>query len=655
MFCDPINFSSFSSAMNSATTSRPTYLPSDISSLPYNLIHEKIQLRKDDPQANFSCDMSMTTCAELYSRKPASTDSTTSKYSEQERLQFIPFSTGQGFENSKELNKQDCEKKECIHKIKLESEKILINEQPDDNCEQQSKERSKEKKNRQVKIQKIEIYTPSNFYADIGEEYRQLKAKEIAEKKMREANESSSAIPSDEPQQTESTHSQSHSPVSLMPRTISSPTTASVSSDIDSLLEENIEHWNPDPRFQDRFIPDCDYLCDGKKQSSMAQHKRTEMLLRWQNEDVQRSLLGDGREDAGSVGANIVINAKNGKRDKGIEEIEDGVTKEFKGSNVGNATSTNKTKGDILEHSEDYLSFDKASDINQPNCNESNSSAEIKIMKRRRTVVKNQIREAKQHWKLFGEWVRKPWIKDNDERLMWDEAEAKLCSRDEGEVKEGNEKDARATTLEELKDLLKNEEVLNLTGEQLEALKMKIQQYEKKREKEEKKMEMSDFERYWEEKEKNAGIEESKGNFIHSEKTNENGSDTKNTSDFCFSTTRNKDSYFNDQIKKDEKSGGIYSSKEGTHEPSFTSLSPSSVGLHRDVMHPLTSSNPLLFLHHSQSAQAPSEIKFQENSSFPRECGAFLSSFAFHSPSRQLLHYQNSSPFVHTSNRPSST
>eukprot|EP00770_Monocercomonoides_exilis_P007655 MONOS_7616.1-p1 / transcript=MONOS_7616.1 / gene=MONOS_7616 / organism=Monocercomonoides_exilis_PA203 / gene_product=polyubiquitin / transcript_product=polyubiquitin / location=Mono_scaffold00265:16239-20772(-) / protein_length=1285 / sequence_SO=supercontig / SO=protein_coding / is_pseudo=false len=72
-----------------------------------------------------------------------------------------------------------------------------------------------------------------------------------------------------------------------------------------------------------------------------------------------------------------------------------------------------------------------------------------KIEKRRKELIKEQIKEAKQLWKQTSVWIRKPWIKYDEEIQMWDEAEKKVKEK-EANFEEEKAGDTKAT-IEELK------------------------------------------------------------------------------------------------------------------------------------------------------------------------------------------------------------
>eukprot|EP00770_Monocercomonoides_exilis_P007681 MONOS_7642.1-p1 / transcript=MONOS_7642.1 / gene=MONOS_7642 / organism=Monocercomonoides_exilis_PA203 / gene_product=unspecified product / transcript_product=unspecified product / location=Mono_scaffold00266:70796-74394(-) / protein_length=1117 / sequence_SO=supercontig / SO=protein_coding / is_pseudo=false len=51
---------------------------------------------------------------------------------------------------------------------------------------------------------------------------------------------------------------------------------------------------------------------------------------------------------------------------------------------------------------------------------------EEKLERKRRKRIRKEIKEAKEHWKRFGVWVRKAWVEEEEEAKMWSDAEARL-------------------------------------------------------------------------------------------------------------------------------------------------------------------------------------------------------------------------------------
>ncbi|KAH7823197.1 uncharacterized protein MONOS_10241 [Monocercomonoides exilis] len=98
------------------------------------------------------------------------------------------------------------------------------------------------------------------------------------------------------------------------------------------------------------------------------------------------------------------------------------------------------------------------------------------MQKKRREIIRKQIKEAKQFERVFGEWVRKEWVSNEEERKMWDAAEFKERFEVPGDIDAGTDectdedcsKDAhpsvrRALTLEEMKTKLKTSDLNAMT------------------------------------------------------------------------------------------------------------------------------------------------------------------------------------------------
>eukprot|EP00770_Monocercomonoides_exilis_P003486 MONOS_3466.1-p1 / transcript=MONOS_3466.1 / gene=MONOS_3466 / organism=Monocercomonoides_exilis_PA203 / gene_product=unspecified product / transcript_product=unspecified product / location=Mono_scaffold00082:35965-40672(-) / protein_length=1395 / sequence_SO=supercontig / SO=protein_coding / is_pseudo=false len=212
-----------------------------------------------------------------------------------------------------------------------------------------------------------------------------------------------------------------------------SPSLSSLSENsIDQLLEENITHWKPQPETQAAMCYDFDFKVDGVSQSSVAMHRKSEMIERWKSADAE-------------------------------------FIKEY----TPTLSSSMFVRGNL-----EGVDLDEES------------------RRLRKEIVKRQIKEAKQHKKLFGEWVRKQWIQDESERRMWQEAEKKMrikIERTEQEITEGKVE----KTLEELISELKEAECVGATEEILQNLKSEIKKREQKLYKKIQKDELTFFQRDW--------------------------------------------------------------------------------------------------------------------------------------------------------------
>ncbi|KAH7825862.1 uncharacterized protein MONOS_10365 [Monocercomonoides exilis] len=138
---------------------------------------------------------------------------------------------------------------------------------------------------------------------------------------------------------------------------------------------------------------------------------------------------------------------------------------------------------------------------------ESFSSFDLKKHEQKRlSIIRKQITEARRFRDLFGVWVRKPWITDELEGKMWDEAEQNSDDEKEGTGKERQ-------TLEEMKSMLIEAQEAGALPEEQRRLEKAIERKEKELEEEAKKSEMTGIERFEE-----AIAERSKGNEGKNEK-----------------------------------------------------------------------------------------------------------------------------------------
>eukprot|EP00770_Monocercomonoides_exilis_P007002 MONOS_6966.1-p1 / transcript=MONOS_6966.1 / gene=MONOS_6966 / organism=Monocercomonoides_exilis_PA203 / gene_product=unspecified product / transcript_product=unspecified product / location=Mono_scaffold00229:33255-34526(-) / protein_length=424 / sequence_SO=supercontig / SO=protein_coding / is_pseudo=false len=124
------------------------------------------------------------------------------------------------------------------------------------------------------------------------------------------------------------------------------------------------------------------------------------------------------------------------------------------------------------------------------------SNEEWKNRKRKRRI-REELKEAKWHWKVFGEWVRKDWIEDEEEKQMWDEEEKKLG------VKEGNqlieqegESGLFLGTIEELRNEVEEAERRGEKKEVVDSLRVRLYDAEKAMKKKLMLESTSDFDRY---------------------------------------------------------------------------------------------------------------------------------------------------------------
>ncbi|KAH7815687.1 uncharacterized protein MONOS_127 [Monocercomonoides exilis] len=145
----------------------------------------------------------------------------------------------------------------------------------------------------------------------------------------------------------------------------------------------------------------------------------------------------------------------------------------------------------LLEHQDLSSASALFKDINE------HSATSSKMGKLRRETIKQQIKEAKRHEKLFGEWVRKDWIKDNEEAGMWDEAEEKEIRKEEArKIDKVKDDDIEQITIEELRNALKYAEPSGLDEEKKKELKQQLMKVERETAKERNRAELTDLERF---------------------------------------------------------------------------------------------------------------------------------------------------------------
>ncbi|KAH7817310.1 uncharacterized protein MONOS_8921 [Monocercomonoides exilis] len=112
---------------------------------------------------------------------------------------------------------------------------------------------------------------------------------------------------------------------------------------------------------------------------------------------------------------------------------------------------------------------------------EENRKAEERARKRQIQEVKEEIAEAKRHFRVFGVWVRNSAAIDAVEEEMWEEAEKKILLKEKRREEADIDSTAESETLEELKQRL--EELRGMEDcadrDSDEALRVKIERKEK--------------------------------------------------------------------------------------------------------------------------------------------------------------------------------
>eukprot|EP00770_Monocercomonoides_exilis_P000398 MONOS_396.1-p1 / transcript=MONOS_396.1 / gene=MONOS_396 / organism=Monocercomonoides_exilis_PA203 / gene_product=unspecified product / transcript_product=unspecified product / location=Mono_scaffold00006:218665-220029(-) / protein_length=455 / sequence_SO=supercontig / SO=protein_coding / is_pseudo=false len=123
-------------------------------------------------------------------------------------------------------------------------------------------------------------------------------------------------------------------------------------------------------------------------------------------------------------------------------------------------------------------------------------SSQQKLTSKRRMEIKRQIEQAKQYQKLFDVWIRKEWIENEEEKMMWDKAEEK---QERGKIQHEENIDKWAfgeLTLEELeKQLADTTEGEAGSGEDLQLLLKQIKIKQKEMERQKQLTELSDWQR----------------------------------------------------------------------------------------------------------------------------------------------------------------
>ncbi|KAH7819041.1 uncharacterized protein MONOS_10536 [Monocercomonoides exilis] len=234
---------------------------------------------------------------------------------------------------------------------------------------------------------------------------------------------------------------------------------------------ETISSWKPGTVKCVQLSNDVEVEVDGKRQSNCTETRRLLMENEWK------------REDAMLVNMNMSLPSVAASQKEGSEASE---------VSTSNREHENDCEG-RTEHSQ------AGAEANNP------TAFRQKVRKMHRELARHQVKDAKSYFKIFGLWVRKAWLTDEDEKRVWDEAERKLKIgvSEQGIVVNERKKD----TLEELKGELEKAEAEAEAGggrgegegegegeggrggekkigkEEIEELKMKILRKEKKIEK----------------------------------------------------------------------------------------------------------------------------------------------------------------------------
>eukprot|EP00770_Monocercomonoides_exilis_P005557 MONOS_5529.1-p1 / transcript=MONOS_5529.1 / gene=MONOS_5529 / organism=Monocercomonoides_exilis_PA203 / gene_product=unspecified product / transcript_product=unspecified product / location=Mono_scaffold00162:41608-43437(-) / protein_length=610 / sequence_SO=supercontig / SO=protein_coding / is_pseudo=false len=286
---------------------------------------------------------------------------------------------------------------------------------------------------------------------------------------------SESALPPEFPLQD------SLQPPSSPTASLSSPSLSSVNL-LDPLLTENITTWKPQAIKHKNYTNNLVFNDGDVKVSTFHASKRNEMLMRWKDEDLQD--LAEGNAELARLTLAIQLGkGKDENREKTKRHEESGECVEDK-----------KEFGGVLNEKDDEK-----------------EENEVQMRRKKRIErIKHQIQEAKEHFKLFGEWAKKDWIVDEEEKKMWEEAERKFKKKEEEEEEEEmweRKEGDKNYTLEEMMFRLqelqeKSQKGSSLTAlcveelEEASKLKLSIAKREKRMEKEEEKKKIDEVERF---------------------------------------------------------------------------------------------------------------------------------------------------------------
>eukprot|EP00770_Monocercomonoides_exilis_P016406 MONOS_16369.1-p1 / transcript=MONOS_16369.1 / gene=MONOS_16369 / organism=Monocercomonoides_exilis_PA203 / gene_product=unspecified product / transcript_product=unspecified product / location=Mono_scaffold01679:2335-3616(+) / protein_length=387 / sequence_SO=supercontig / SO=protein_coding / is_pseudo=false len=169
-------------------------------------------------------------------------------------------------------------------------------------------------------------------------------------------------------------------------------------------------HWKPLDSQPTSVCCDIEVDVDGRKISGLLEKKRKEMEKRWRDASLRRL----EKQVKGSQLIHVV--------NEGMINDEIGV------------------KGKVKE--EGYEEEGKEEEEAEAEKIRKNEEKERRRLIKR---IESEIQEAKAHWKMFGEWVRKEWIEGEKEQQMWDEAELWVTAKEKEGVLENEEE------IEELK------------------------------------------------------------------------------------------------------------------------------------------------------------------------------------------------------------
>ncbi|KAH7825051.1 uncharacterized protein MONOS_15774 [Monocercomonoides exilis] len=235
---------------------------------------------------------------------------------------------------------------------------------------------------------------------------------------------------------------------------------------------ERIASWQPSEVRSQMLCGDIDAAVGGRRQSRAEHASRMALVAKWKEEDELwmrlekwqgvSECVAKGQTDSSADADAVVVQKERGNLGSGLL-AEDGHQLDCAhGAELGN---------------EGFVGLKR---------------------RRRARLTKRQIREAKEHWKLFGEWVRKGWMFDGAEAAEWDKAEAKIGRAVQGCGKETDERAEAAMTAEEAKRLLDEEGTEGVMGSGAQRdLRSMLAKEEREERRQETEKSMTTLERFW--------------------------------------------------------------------------------------------------------------------------------------------------------------
>ncbi|KAH7821807.1 uncharacterized protein MONOS_11745 [Monocercomonoides exilis] len=247
--------------------------------------------------------------------------------------------------------------------------------------------------------------------------------------------------------------------------------------DEESPLDWSMAHWKPLQLSRGEVSRDVEVEVDGKMESRIGTQRGEELKNKWNRED--RELMK--RE------------SRNGcliRSDAGARIDATLMEKQMKGENENNAYDRNSD--DDNNNKEGECSCLSVNDDNEENA---------KIEERRKDLVMRQIKDAEKHFRTFGVWVTKSWMRDEWEEGTWKSAYEKIVCGDELIDGQKNDSLSENLTLEEMQSRLHSDGA-EINEEMAKRLIDEVNKEEKKQMKIERFTQMSVLDRYMEMKKK---------------------------------------------------------------------------------------------------------------------------------------------------------